>query len=89
MTELQRAPRPPAWSLAALLRVKAADVKKLEAGRQARSAVDEPGSNNPLDYADPERQTGPQFAMDWGGWVLLATLAGLVIAGIVGPLLER
>jgi hypothetical protein len=34
---------------------------------------------DPLNYAAPEQQEPPRFAIEWGGWVLLAFV--LVAAG--------
>lgn len=34
----------------------------------------------PLEYADPDRQPKPRFAIYWGGWVLLALVTVLAVA---------
>jgi len=33
----------------------------------------------PLNYADPDQQQPPKFSVHWGGWVLLAAAAGVVL----------
>jgi hypothetical protein len=44
--------------------------------------------DNPLDYADPDRQVPPLFVMHWGGWVLLALLVTSFVAALADRLLH-
>jgi hypothetical protein len=50
--------------------------------------MDEQRPHNPLDYADPERQTPPRFGIHWGGWVLLAMLLSYFLAAAADWLLH-
>lgn len=47
-------------------------------------SIDPPDPSNPLEYAHPENLPPPQFAMHWGGWIVLLVLAMLALIGVTG-----